>query len=51
MKDLVKTEGREGEFEIWSGSISSEEEGNSLYPPARAKLSQHGIPVTPHRAH
>ena len=43
MKWLVKEAGREGEFEIASASTSTEEIGNPVYPPARRKLSEHGI--------
>ena len=37
MKDLVKKAHREDEFEIASAATSSEELGNPMYPPARAK--------------
>lgn len=43
MKDLVRKAGRQAEFEIASAATSSEEIGNSVYPPARRKLAQHGI--------
>lgn len=43
MKDLVKKAGREAEFEIASAATSTEEIGNSVYPPARRKLAEHGI--------
>ena len=43
MKDLVKREGLEAEFSIASAATSTEEIGNSVYPPARRKLAEHGI--------
>lgn len=43
MKWIVEKEGRSNEFEIASAATSTEEIGNSVYPPARRKLSEHGI--------
>ena len=43
MKDLVKKAGMEGVFHIESAATSTEEIGNPVYPPARRKLSEHGI--------
>lgn len=43
MKDLVKKAGRENDFVIESAATSTEEIGNSVYPPARRKLAEHGI--------
>ena len=43
MKDLVRKAGREAEFYIESAATSTEELGNSVYPPARRKLAEHGI--------
>ena len=43
MKDLVKREGLEDSFVIESAATSTEEIGNSVYPPARRKLAEHGI--------
>jgi protein-tyrosine phosphatase len=43
MKQLVKNEGLEGQFEIASAATSTEEIGNPVYPPARRKLAEHGI--------
>lgn len=42
-KDLVKKHRAEGEFEIHSAATSTEEIGNPVYPPAKAKLAEHGI--------
>lgn len=43
LKDMVKRAGMEAGFEIASAATSSEELGNPVYPPARRKLSEHGI--------
>ena len=49
-KDLVKKEGLESEFEIASAATSMEEIGNPVYPPARRKLLEQGIPCGHHAA-
>ena len=51
MKKLVKDAGREREFDIDSMAVSGEEWGNPIYPPAKAKMREHGIPFTDHHAH
>ena len=43
MRDIVKKQGLEQEFEIASCATSTEEIGNGVYPPAKRVLSQHGI--------
>ena len=43
MKDLVKKAGQDDCFVIESAATSTEEIGNSVYPPARRKLAEHGI--------
>ena len=43
MKDLVRKAGLEARFHIESAATSTEEIGNSVYPPARRKLAEHGI--------
>ena len=43
MKHLVKEAGVEDYFYIESAATSTEEIGNSVYPPARRKLAEHGI--------
>ena len=43
MKDMVKKAGLAQEFQIESAATSTEEIGNSVYPPARRKLVEHGI--------
>ena len=51
MKDLVRREGVEKDFEISSAAVSDEEIGNPVYPPARKKLSEYGISAKGHAAH
>ena len=51
MKKLVKEVGREKEFEIDSMAVSGEEWGNPIYPPAKAKMREHGISFGEHHAH
>jgi len=43
MKHLVQETGRSDDFHIESAATSTEEIGNSVYPPARRKLAAHGI--------
>lgn len=43
MKNLVAESRRSDEFYIESAATSTEEIGNSVYPPARRKLAEHGI--------
>ncbi len=43
MKDMIKNAGLENKFYIESAATSTEEIGNPVYPPARRKLSEHGI--------
>ncbi len=50
MKKLVKDAGCEKEFSIDSCAVSSEEIGNGIYPPARRKLQEKGVPFDDHRA-
>ena len=50
MKDLVSKAGQAGSFYIESAATSTEEIGNSVYPPARRKLSEHGISCDGKRA-
>ena len=50
-KHLVRQAGLEDRFEIASAGVSNEEEGNDIYPPAKLKLREHGIPYGAHRAH
>ena len=50
MKDLVRKAGVEALFEIASAAVSTEEIGNSVYPPARRKMAEHGINCAGKRA-
>lgn len=43
MKDLVSKRGVADRFHIESCATSREEIGNSVYPPAKAKLAEHNI--------
>ena len=43
MKDMVKKNGLEDEYEIASAATSREEIGNPVYPPAKRTLAEHGI--------
>ena len=43
MKDLVQKAGLQTAFHIESAATSTEEIGNGIYPPARRKLTEHGI--------
>ena len=44
LKALVKAKGLEGQYDIESAAVSTEEIGNPIYPPAKRCLSQHGVP-------
>lgn len=50
MKDLVKKASLEQSIQIESAATSTEEIGNPVYPPARRKLSEHGIDCSGKRA-
>ena len=50
-KDMVNKADMGHLFDISSAGLSNEERGKSLYPPIRAKLIQHDIPVSDHIAH
>lgn len=50
MNQLVAEAGREQEFQIESAAVSTEEIGNDLYPPAKRKLTEKGVPFTRHAA-
>ena len=43
-KNLVRKNGLEDSFYIESAAVSTEEIGNSIYPPAKRCLNAHGIP-------
>ncbi|MBQ7531446.1 MAG: low molecular weight phosphotyrosine protein phosphatase [Paludibacteraceae bacterium] len=50
LRHFVAQAGRTAEFEIASAAVSAEEIGNALYPPAKRKLREKGIPFTSHAA-
>ena len=50
MKELCRRAGVEELFEIDSAAVSREEIGNDIYPPAKRKLREKGIPFTFHTA-
>ena len=50
-KHLAAEAGVSERFEVTSAAVSYEEEGNGMYPPAKRKLTQKGIPFGDHRAH
>ena len=43
-KDMIRKQGLEDLFYIESAAVSTEEIGNSIYPPAKRCLNAHGIP-------
>ena len=49
-KDAVRRRGEEAGFYAESAGTSDEEEGNPVYPPARAELARHGISCAGKRA-
>ena len=50
MRYFIKEQGREAEFQIDSAAATTEEIGNEMYPPAKRKLEEKGIPYGRHRA-
>ena len=50
MKDMVKQLDIADHYEIASAATSTEELGNPVYPPAKAKLAEHGIRCKGHHA-
>jgi len=44
MKELVRHDGLENEIQIESAAATTEEIGNDIYPPAKRKLTEKGIP-------
>ena len=47
---MVDERGVSGRFTIDSAATTNEEIGEPIYPPARRKLEQEGVPIVPHRA-
>ncbi len=50
MRDLVRKAGLSDRIETDSAAITREEIGNDMYPPARKKLAQMGVPFGRRRA-
>ena len=50
MKKLAADSGLEDELYIESSAVSREETGNDMYPPAKRKLIEKGIPFSSRRA-
>ena len=50
MKELCRQAGVSEQFEIDSAAVSREEIGNDIYPPAKRKLHEKGIPFEFHAA-
>ena len=50
MKELCRQAGVDELYEIASAAVSREEIGNDIYPPAKRKLREKGIPFTFHAA-
>ena len=50
LKDMVRKRGMADRFVIDSAATSCEETGNPVYPPARRKLAEKGVPCGGHRA-
>ncbi len=49
-KDMAGRRGCAELFEVESAATSREELGNPVYPPARRKLAENGVPCGSHRA-
>ena len=50
MQELCRQAGVDTQFEIASAAVSTEEIGNDIYPPAKRKLREKGIPFDFHAA-
>ncbi|MBQ7697444.1 MAG: low molecular weight phosphotyrosine protein phosphatase [Paludibacteraceae bacterium] len=50
MKHLCREQGVEESFLIDSAAVSTEEIGNDIYPPAKRKLHEKGVPFVRHAA-
>lgn len=52
LKNLIKSDNiLKDKVLISSAAVSYEEQGNSMYPPAKQILTQHNIPFSQHHAH
>ena len=50
-KYLARKDGSDALYSISSAGVSSEEEGNDIYPPAKQVLRRHAVPFSQHHAH
>jgi protein-tyrosine phosphatase len=50
MKDLVKKAGLSDTIYVESAAATTEELGHDMYPPAKRKLTQMGVPFAPRKA-
>lgn len=50
MKELIRRAGREAEISAGSVAATTEEIGHDMYPPAKRKLRERGIPFAPRAA-
>ena len=50
LKDMVRRERLEGDIYVESAAATTEEIGNDIYPPAKRKLREKGIPFQPRQA-
>lgn len=50
LADMITKRGLSGQLSVDSAATSREEIGNSIYPPARNKLREMGVPMYPHAA-
>ena len=50
LKDMVRRERLEEEIYVESAAATTEEIGNDVYPPAKRKLREKGIPFQPRQA-
>ena len=50
LKEMCRQAGAEHLLEVASAAVSTEETGNDIYPPAKRKLQEKGIPFEHHAA-
>ena len=50
LKDMIRRNGLESEIYVESAAATTEEIGNDMYPPAKRKLKEKGVPFQPRRA-
>ena len=50
LKDMIRRDGLESKIFVESAAATTEEIGNDMYPPAKRKLREKGIPFSPRSA-